>query len=384
MYMVILLHILGNGGINSNCKRGTLNFATAFFIETAAYCAVNVFGMISGYLIINSKNCNGLKIIPLWLTVVFYSSIITSLFKFVPAVTNLNPNDKITISALLKASFLPSTSRQYWYFTSYFCLYQFIPYINKLLHSISKKEHQKIVIIIILLFCLSPLIEFNRVDTYDIKNGYSAWWLGCLYIIGAYVKLYPIKISKLLAFAIYLISVLCAWVVKLFTDDIIFLDYDSIFIVISAVSLLLIFVQVEITNERLQKLIVLGSSLSFSVYLIHVQPKVYSYCRDKFVSFSKDPAYLLALKVFASAFSIYMVTSIIDLFRYYLFKYLNVNRLPKIIENKLSDIKNKRKENRKSSIHHSASNKSNINNYSSEENLVVNINLNKTEKSLNI
>jgi len=79
-----------------------------------------------------------------------------------------------------------------------------------------------------------------------------------------------------------------------------------------------------------------------------------------------------------------MVTSIIDLFRYYLFKYLNVNRLPKIIENKLSDIKNKRKENRKSSIHHSASNKSNINNYSSEENLVVNINLNKTEKSLNI
>ena len=89
MYMVVVLHILGCGGILETCKKFSLNYYVAWFLETAAYCAVDVFAMISGYVMVNTK-FNGFKMIPLWLTVFFYSSIITILFKFVPSLSFLH------------------------------------------------------------------------------------------------------------------------------------------------------------------------------------------------------------------------------------------------------------------------------------------------------
>ena len=48
MYMVVILHVLAESGVLSAQSIGTQR--AAWLLETAAYSAVNCFGMISGYV----------------------------------------------------------------------------------------------------------------------------------------------------------------------------------------------------------------------------------------------------------------------------------------------------------------------------------------------
>lgn len=50
MYMVAVLHTLGQGGIIGSFKQGDLSFSIAWFLETAAFGAVDCFALISGYV----------------------------------------------------------------------------------------------------------------------------------------------------------------------------------------------------------------------------------------------------------------------------------------------------------------------------------------------
>jgi len=345
MYMVLLLHIQ-KFGILSNVKRDSTNFYVCYFIEIAAYCAVDVFGMLSGYLIINSK-WRLTKIIPLWLSVFYHHLIITLLFMFIPYFSKLhkvNFTDK-------KAIFFPALSNYHWYFTEYFGLYFFIPYLNDVLHHVGKKKHEMLILSIVSLFTLFPLIYHNKVDIFKLNGGYSVWWLGCLYIIGAYLKLYPVKLSKIISFIIYLFSVILVWLSVIYRSKISLLGYNSFFILLSGVSLVTLFIQIEINNKTLQKLIALGSSLSFGVYIIHTHPIIKSaFLINKFKVFTKDPYYLMALKIIGTTISLYLLLSFIDYIRYFLFKLLKVNSLPKIVDNLISKIRKYRKQNTYSEI----------------------------------
>jgi len=328
MFMVVTIHVLGNGGILGATKKHSLNYKVAYFIKIAVFCAVNVFGLISGYLIINTR-CSRLKIIPLWLTAFFYSIIITTCFKYVPSIKK-----NISTKEYIKYSFFPAANRNFWYFTSYFGLYFFIPYLNKILHSISKEDYKKLIITIILLYSFVPLLNVYKVDLFVLNKGHSPWWLGALYIMGAYFKLYPVKISKIVCFFVYLISVIIAWLSYLYTSNINVINYDSFFILTSSISLLLLFTQVNVSNKILQKLITIGGSVTFSVYLMHDHPYCHSYLNKKFSKYGNEKPYMLILKVLATAAVIYVSCSIIDLFRYYLFKVLRINSIPRVLSEK--------------------------------------------------
>jgi len=330
MFMVTILHTIGYGGFLDPKKR-ILNTYVSYLMEIGAYCAVDIFGMVSGYLIINSKKVNLFKFVPLWLTVFFYTFSITMLFKFVPPLAKYK---KIGLNEILTA-FFPIYNKSYWYFTSYFGLYMFIPYINELLHSIGKRRHKHLIIIIISFLSVIPIIVIGKKnDNFTINNGYSQWWLGCLYVIGAYFKLYPVKINKLLLLVVYVISILIVWAAFFFQSHFYLLQYESIFILLSGISLFLLFIQVDVKSKFIQKILELGSSVSFCVYIIHFNPILYPiYLRGKLASLINDPTILLVLKTLLTASAIYITCSVIDLFRYYLFKFLNVNKLPGILEN---------------------------------------------------
>ena len=55
MFMVVILHVLGQGGILNTVSSLSLNYEIAWFLEISAYCAVNCYALISGYVGINSK-----------------------------------------------------------------------------------------------------------------------------------------------------------------------------------------------------------------------------------------------------------------------------------------------------------------------------------------
>lgn len=341
MYMVVILHVLGCGGIIGSCERFTTNYYVVRLLESATYCSVNIFAMITGYVMVNSK-FNYLKIIPLWLKVSFYGATTYILFRFVPYLHQIYEVGKIDF---LKATFLPVVTHQYWYFTSYFCLFFFIPFINRCILSLSKKEFKIMCITIIVLFTIIPHFLTSGTDPFRLGGGYNQWWLLCMYLIGAYFKLYPIEISKAKCLLLYAISTICAWfaghvLMRLFGSDevlIRFVDYTSVFIVISSGALLVLFSQMRITRTSLQKIIRFFSPLAFSVYLIHVQPLTYNHLLGwNFASFVNDNVTVLTVKVIITTTAIFFACLLIDIPRQYLFKALGINNIAKKLQSKFS------------------------------------------------
>lgn len=342
MYMVVVLHVLGCGGIIASCDKFTTNYYVAWLLETSAYCSINIFAMITGYVMVNTK-FNYFKIIPLWMTVSFYGAATYILFRFVPYLHQLYGVCKIDF---LTATFSPVISRQYWYFTSYFCMFFFIPFINRCILSISKKDFKILCFTIIILFSVVPIFLTKGKDPFLLSGGYNQWWLICMYFIGAYLKLHPINISKSKCLLIYLISTLCAWFIghvlmRLFgsnAEKFWFVDYTSVFIVISGAALLVLFSQIDVTNTKLQKAIRFSSPLAFSVYLIHVQPLTYKYLLSwKFAAFANDTATVLIGKVIITTAIIFIGCLLIDIPRYYLFKVLRINNIAQKLQSRFNN-----------------------------------------------
>ena len=149
MYMVAVLHTLGQGGILGSFKQGDLSFSIAWFLETAAFGAVDCFALISGYVGYHShfRYKKGLR---LWFLTFFYTLGITILFAiFMPEV--------VTKDQWI-AAFFPIMKKQYWYMTAYAGLFILIPILNRAIVNLSGRELLKICIAIFLVFSLIPTL----------------------------------------------------------------------------------------------------------------------------------------------------------------------------------------------------------------------------------
>ena len=76
MYMVCMLHTLGQGGVLSAYEAGTTEYKAFWFMEILAYCAVDGFAIISGYTTVN-KPRKFEKLADMWFQALFYSFIVT-------------------------------------------------------------------------------------------------------------------------------------------------------------------------------------------------------------------------------------------------------------------------------------------------------------------
>ena len=335
MYYVILIHILGHGGVVYNTQYLTLNDTIAWLLRILVYCAVNLFALCTGYLYVDKK-FKYKNIINLWILVCFYSVTITLLFKHV------------NIISLIKA-FLPVTNNLYWYFSSYFCFMLFTPFINRVLNNLSKGEYKCLLGTI--LFVMSGIgftsIIFDK-DPVMIKYGFSPLWIMCLYIFGGYFKLYRTKFktySKKIYFLIYMLSSLIMLLSRIIILKVpllsayivndLFIRYNSIFILVNSISLFLLFLKIKVHN-RYKNCISFLSKLSFSVYLIHEHPLVQTtFMKWRFVFLSTYPIYKMIFIILLSGLNIYIMCTIIDIFRYYLFKFLKVDKFSEFVDNKI-------------------------------------------------
>ena len=131
MWMVVILHILNKGGVLAAAAPLSAGQGTARLLETAAYCAVNCYGLISGYVGVQRRfRYSGA--LALWLRVAFYTLGITAVFAcLMPGSVN---GDRVL------RVFFPVLFRQYWYVTAYFGMCLFIPFFNLLLNRLSKGQ----------------------------------------------------------------------------------------------------------------------------------------------------------------------------------------------------------------------------------------------------
>lgn len=76
MFMVCMLHTLGQGGILNASAEGTNAYRAYWFLEILSYCAVDGFAVISGYAASNRPRKYD-KIVNMWFQAFFYSFILT-------------------------------------------------------------------------------------------------------------------------------------------------------------------------------------------------------------------------------------------------------------------------------------------------------------------
>ena len=156
--------------------------------------------------------------------------------------------------------------------------------------------------------------------------GYNILWLAMLYVVGAYIKLYPVGISTPF---LLLISVFCTIIpLLIFVLGVSYavFSYTALHTVIYAISLFVLFTRINISSRFVQKIISCFASVSFSVYLIHCHPWISKLLFAKMpgLYFSMDYPWWFSL-VFGVV--LYLAASIVDFIRISIFRLCRVNKV---------------------------------------------------------
>lgn len=177
---------------------------------------------------------------------------------------------------LLKIVF-PIITKKFWFVNSYLALYLISPFLNKLIHSLTKKQFEYMILLLVIMFPLR-LTLLPLTWSQDGSGGMSVILFFVLYCIAAWLRLYyqpesPQPRKYLLCYlGTVLFLVLSKWLLlKVISEPYTtkLYGYISIFTIFAAVSLFLFFLYRKQITGRMKKLVLKVASHSFSVYIIH-------------------------------------------------------------------------------------------------------------------
>lgn len=187
MIFIILWHIIGRGLLIENCG----NYASSIVLRILKYIIivhVNSYIILMGYFQYSNKFKLS-KLISLVFQTVFYSFIIFLILYKMGYIADINLTMFINV-------FIPFSSAEYWFISSYIVVYILSDYINILLKRLNHNQLKKIVIVCFIVFSVIPFITGMRLIE---NNGYNFFNFIFLYIIGVYLRRYPLKNSHVFA-----------------------------------------------------------------------------------------------------------------------------------------------------------------------------------------
>lgn len=328
MNMILVLHILGLGGVLSDFSISSPKYMVGWFMEIAAYGAVNLFAIISGYVNYGRKTKYA-NLMLLYLEILFYTVTATAVYWFVAPET-------VTRQHIVYA-LLPFKIGGYWYFTAYFCLFLFMPFMNILVDRLSKRNAVRLLLLFFVVFSVLPTVLYQ--DIGGMCNGYCFSWLGVMYLTGACIRKFDFRLKCNHYFLLYLLCITASFAAKLTIELITFVAtgtamygglfslYVSPFIVLSSFFLFLGFRDLKL-NENAIALVKFFAPMTFGVYLLHMEPLVNSsFILGKFFFLSKLNIPALICGVLVTAFGIWFVCALIDRVRLAIFRVLRVPEL---------------------------------------------------------
>ena len=318
MILVVAVHVNGYGlPYEGNNPPGLGYLLLRSFLDAIFDACINIFAIASGYVgIVSSFKLS--RIIRLWIQVVFTGLMVLVCIDLFTGIDVHNID-------YLKACF-PIAKRQYWYMTAYFMLCFVMPLINVGIKALSRNELRNMVLLLLGVICGEWFICY--ISALGTEGGYSFEWLLVLYVVGAYLRLY----NPLDKYKWSLMSCACGcamtdgWMPFVlqavhFKRGFGFSGYTSPFIVLISLCIFALCLKVRVASERLRKAIVLLSSTTLGVYLIHVQPVVFRSVFPQLVnktSVSGGGAYLCLIIV--TTIAIYIVCTLLDFLRIILFR----------------------------------------------------------------
>lgn len=333
MIYVIILHTLGQGGILTNSISGSFHFYVGWTIEIFAFCSVNIFGIISGYVKYDENKEYHFKLknyLNLWLEVAFYNVVVAVILIY----TNIVPNEGYL------TMFFPLTTNAYWYFTAFTGVMVLSPIVDLGLRAMSKKQA------FVLMVSLFILISFfgTIAPIFSLENGYSVIWLLVCYIIGGVIKKckYGILIKWQLALIMILVLGLLTLVYakygitfdlgRLHINKNTFINYSSPTMLASAILYLILFSKLNIKSKYSKYISALSGNV-FAAYLINTNYYVFNYIMlNAFVFLlNLSVIYMIGIVIIFSIIFV-IFSAFIDKLRVKLFKLCKVSKLLNAIE----------------------------------------------------
>lgn len=219
---------------------------------------------------------------------------------------------------------LPVTGKANWYFTAYFVLAIFKPFLNIILFSLDKAHQKMGFVVLFMLFSVQGFIG----DPYQTANGYSAIWLIVLYSMGVMAKQVRIfdRYSSKLLIVSFLGNSIFTWLFFLITDKKLFINYISPTILLNGIILVILFTRMKV--GEIGKFISKNSRLAFGIYLFQLNPIIWScLIKDAFVSVANSEIYIGIPQVFGYSFLIFVSGLMVEIIRDRLFRAMQVDKL---------------------------------------------------------
>ena len=315
MIMIMFHHFAYHGNFEWNFNEVTLPHLWYDFILMGGKVGVDIFVLISGYFLIENteKLFQPKKLLKFWGQVVFYS-IMTYLLS---VMLRLNAFE---IKQLIKVC-LPITYPGWWFASTYFMLYLIHPFLNKLLHGLSKTEYQYLILMMVLCWSIIPTA------TTQLFESNSLLWFVTLYGIAVYVNLYGgnQKLQSKHYFSLYFMVLIITYTVSttfLFlgtkkeewsTHAIDFFEIERLPILLMAITLFMGFVTLKMNYHKWINMI---ASATFGVYLIHDSSYIRYYLWTNIFKINQyqDSTFLILYSILV-VFILYVSCTMIDLIR---------------------------------------------------------------------
>lgn len=304
---------------------GTVEYFIGNILRSFFAVAVNCFVLISGYFGIK---LNYKKLLKISMQVLFYSISIYILTLILGIHTFEFKKDILLL--------IPIISKQYWFITIYFVLCILSPLLNIIIENINKEKFKQILIIIIVLFYILPTLQYMvNSPTITGDAGYGIVNFVCLYFIGRYIRIYYNDRKSVFIYAmVYITSSISLFLGNYILSKIFgfhfssFISYDTIFLLISAIALFLLFKNISIQSNVINRL----SEYALSAFIIHMHPTLFNYLFINVLKINefKGLEYFLILIIYPIA--IYLVSWGIEFLRNSMFNRLENNIINKYFE----------------------------------------------------
>jgi len=296
----------------------TINNLFLIALNWGGKVACNIFILITGYFMVDS-NIKYKKIIKLILEMFFYSYVILI---FAIIFDNLELN-----SSNILRSFIPIFYGN-WFLITYIQLYLLIPFINKIIHRLERRDNLKLILILILLFSIIPTFISSA---YYVPNNICNFII--MYLIGAYIRKNNPKIlnnkannfiSMAVSILLLIVIILILYVFGIYLNSNLLIEkitniteMYSIFVIFCSISIFNFFRKINLQKNVINYF----SSSVLGIYLIHDNYIIRDYIWNKiFPNYDYINSNTLIVHFLLKVLAIFLVCLIIDKLRIIVFE----------------------------------------------------------------
>ena len=347
-YFIVVIHFINHGSAFKYFRKYERILR---LIQSFIDWHNDAFILISG--IVGYKTNKYSNLLYLWLMVTFYS---VGIPKYV-----LQYEKRFQVRQDINKLNYPMIFQVYWYFSTYFGMYLFLPVINKGIAQLSKYEFRLVVMSTLGILVLWKDYKNKKTDVFHLNSGGSVIWFLIFYLTGAYIGKYRVDYN---GFKKFVYCLICATIFtiasylyfKIHIGEYYFLimnkrieipiffrhmfseSYNSLLKIIQTITVCLFFMQIHY-NKYIAKFICFFGPLAFAIYLIYSNNILIDNVIRKF--FINQPRNIdiksLLSKLTKESLRICITCLIIDYFRNLLFSFLRIKKILLIIETEMKE-----------------------------------------------